>query len=29
VATIFTGLYPRLLVWSPDFGNSLTLSNAA
>jgi cytochrome d ubiquinol oxidase subunit II len=29
VATIFTGLYPRVLVSSPDFANSLTLSNAA
>jgi cytochrome bd ubiquinol oxidase subunit II len=29
VATIFTGLYPRVLVSSPDFGNSLTVSNAA
>jgi cytochrome bd ubiquinol oxidase subunit II len=29
VATLFTGLYPRVLVSSPDFGNSLTLSNAA
>jgi len=29
VATIFTGLYPRVLVSSPDFANSLTISNAA
>jgi cytochrome d ubiquinol oxidase subunit II len=29
VATIFTSLYPRLIVSSPDFGNSLTVSNAA
>jgi cytochrome bd ubiquinol oxidase subunit II len=29
VATIFTGLYPRVLVSHPDFANSLTLSNAA
>jgi cytochrome d ubiquinol oxidase subunit II len=29
VATIFTGLYPRVLVSSPDFANSLTTSNAA
>ena len=28
VATIFTGLYPRVLVSSPDFGNSLTIENA-
>jgi cytochrome d ubiquinol oxidase subunit II len=29
VATIFTSLYPRVLVSHPDFANSLTLSNAA
>jgi cytochrome bd ubiquinol oxidase subunit II len=29
VATIFTGLYPRVLVSHPDFGNSLTVSNAS
>ena len=29
VATVFTGLYPRVLVSYPDFGNSLTLSNAS
>ena len=29
VATIFTGLYPRVLVSSPDFANSLTTANAA
>jgi cytochrome d ubiquinol oxidase subunit II len=29
VATIFTGLYPRVLVSSPTFANSLTISNAA
>jgi cytochrome bd ubiquinol oxidase subunit II len=29
VATIFTSLYPRVLVSAPDFGNSLTISNAA
>jgi cytochrome d ubiquinol oxidase subunit II len=29
VATIFVGLYPRVLVSSPDFGNSLTVSDAA
>ena len=29
VATIFTGLYSRVLVSSPDFGNSLTVSNTA
>jgi cytochrome d ubiquinol oxidase subunit II len=28
VATIFTGLYPRVLVSSPDFANSLTITNA-
>jgi cytochrome d ubiquinol oxidase subunit II len=29
VATLFTGLYPRVIVSSPSFGNSLTVSNAA
>ena len=29
VATIFTGLYPRVMVSSPDFANSLTTSNAS
>jgi cytochrome bd ubiquinol oxidase subunit II len=29
VATIFTGLYPRVLVSHPNFDNSLTISNAA
>jgi cytochrome d ubiquinol oxidase subunit II len=29
VATIFTGLYPRVLVSSTDFAHSLTVSNAA
>jgi cytochrome d ubiquinol oxidase subunit II len=29
VATIFTGLYPRVLVSNPNFDNSLTISNAA
>jgi cytochrome bd ubiquinol oxidase subunit II len=29
VATIFTGLYPRVLVSDPSFANSLTISNAA
>jgi cytochrome bd ubiquinol oxidase subunit II len=29
VATIFTSLYPRVLVSAPDFANSLTVSNAA
>ncbi len=29
VATIFTGLFPRVLVSSPTFANSLTISNAA
>ena len=29
VATIFTGLYPRVLVSDPTFSNSLTISNAA
>ena len=26
VATLFTGLYPRVMVSSPDFGNSLTVA---
>ena len=29
VATLFTSLYPRVMVSSTDFGNSLTVSNAA
>jgi cytochrome d ubiquinol oxidase subunit II len=29
VATIFTSLYPRVMVSSPDFGNSLTVDNAS
>jgi cytochrome d ubiquinol oxidase subunit II len=29
VATIFAGLYPRVLVSHPSFANSLTVSNAA
>jgi cytochrome bd ubiquinol oxidase subunit II len=29
VATIFTGLYPRVLVSSPTFSNSLTTANAS
>ena len=29
VATIFTSLYPRVMVSSPDFANSLTISNSA
>jgi cytochrome bd ubiquinol oxidase subunit II len=29
VATLFTSLYPRVLVSRPDFGNSLTITNAA
>ena len=29
VATLFTGLYPRVLVSQPDFGNSLTIANAS
>jgi len=29
VATLFTSLYPRVMVSNPDFGNSLTVSNAA
>jgi cytochrome bd ubiquinol oxidase subunit II len=29
VATLFTGLYPRVIVSSPNFSNSLTVANAA
>jgi cytochrome d ubiquinol oxidase subunit II len=29
VATLFTSLYPRVLVSNPDFGNSLTVENAS
>jgi cytochrome d ubiquinol oxidase subunit II len=29
VATLFTSLYPRVMVSDPNFGNSLTVSNAA
>jgi cytochrome d ubiquinol oxidase subunit II len=29
VATLFVSLYPRLIVSSPDFGNSITVSGAA
>jgi cytochrome d ubiquinol oxidase subunit II len=29
VATIFAGLYPRVMVSSPDFSNSLTIANSA
>jgi cytochrome d ubiquinol oxidase subunit II len=29
VATLFTGLYPRVMVSSTDFANSLTVSNAS
>jgi len=29
VATLFTSLYPRVMVSHPSFGNSLTVSNAA
>jgi cytochrome d ubiquinol oxidase subunit II len=29
VATLFTGLYPRVIVSHPDFSNSLTISGAA
>ena len=29
VATVFTGLYPRVLVSHPTFANSLTIANAA
>jgi cytochrome d ubiquinol oxidase subunit II len=29
VATLFTSLYPRVMVSSPDFANSLTVQNAA
>ena len=28
-ATLFTSLYPRVMVVDPDFGNSLTVDNAA
>ena len=29
VATLFTSLYPRVMVSTPDFGNSLTVDNAS
>ena len=29
VATLFVGLYPRVMVSSPDFDNSLTVESAA
>jgi cytochrome bd ubiquinol oxidase subunit II len=29
VATLFTSLYPRVMVSNPNFGNSLTIDNAA
>src|SRR5262249_27642426 len=29
VVTIFTSLYPRVMVSNPDFGNSLTVDNAS
>jgi cytochrome d ubiquinol oxidase subunit II len=29
VATLFTSLYPRVMVSDPNFGNSLTISNAS
>jgi cytochrome d ubiquinol oxidase subunit II len=29
VATLFTSLYPRVMVSAPEFGNSLTVANAA
>ena len=29
VATLFTSLYPRVMVSDPDFGNSLTVDGAA
>jgi cytochrome d ubiquinol oxidase subunit II len=29
VATVFTSLYPRVMVSSPDFGNSLTVEGAS
>src|SRR5439155_11475235 len=29
VATIFTSLFPRVMVSSPDFANSLTIANSA
>ena len=29
IVTLFTGLFPRVMVSSTDFGNSLTVSNSA
>jgi cytochrome bd ubiquinol oxidase subunit II len=29
VATLFTSLYPRVMVSSPDFANSLTIENSS
>jgi cytochrome bd ubiquinol oxidase subunit II len=29
VATLFTSLYPRVMVSNPDFQNSLTIDNAS
>jgi cytochrome d ubiquinol oxidase subunit II len=29
VATLFTSLYPRVMVSSPDFANSLTVANVS
>ena len=29
VATLFTSLYPRVMVSDPNFGNSLTVENAS
>jgi cytochrome d ubiquinol oxidase subunit II len=29
IATLFTSLYPRVLVSAPDFGNSLTVESAS
>jgi cytochrome d ubiquinol oxidase subunit II len=29
IATLFTSLYPRVFVSDPNFGNSLTVDNAA
>ncbi len=29
VATLFTSLYPRVMVSNPDFGNSLTVDGSA
>jgi cytochrome d ubiquinol oxidase subunit II len=29
VVTLFTGLYPRVMVSDPSFGNSLTVENAS